>query len=162
MTLLDQLVSCGAEATPNATAIIEPRDAITYAELERKVNRVAKALLGAGITRGDRVILALENSIAFVAAYFGIMRAGAVAVPLAPGMKNDRLHTAVADCAPVRIHRRQRNPWRRRALGCVAAQATGVGPRSQRHRSPVSGSDELDRGPGEPGMRRQFSSSERD
>ena len=54
----------------------------------------------AGVSRGDRVVIALENSIELVGAYLGAMKAGAVAVPLPAGPRSDRLAAAVADCSP--------------------------------------------------------------
>jgi long-chain acyl-CoA synthetase len=55
---------------------------VTYAELDRLANGVARALTARGLTRGDRVAILSANSSAFVATYFGIMRAGFVAVPV--------------------------------------------------------------------------------
>lgn len=100
MTLLHHWLSAHAQSTPDLTAVIEPKGTITYGQLERLANRVGHALLNAGVARGDRVVLALENSIPFIAAYFGILKAGAVAVPLPPGAKNDRLEAALDGCEP--------------------------------------------------------------
>jgi amino acid adenylation domain-containing protein len=93
-------LSAGAAQHPDAIAIVEPSRQITYAALDAQANRVAHLLLGRGLERGDRVILALDNSIEFVAAYLGTMKAGAVAVPLPPGARSDRLAAAIADCEP--------------------------------------------------------------
>ena len=100
MTLLHHWLSANARSTADATAVIEPKAAITYGQLDRLANRVANALLAAGVGRGDRVVLALDNSIPFIAAYFGILKAGAVVVPLPPGAKSDRLQPALAGCEP--------------------------------------------------------------
>jgi amino acid adenylation domain-containing protein len=86
--------------TPDATAIIDAAGAMSYAELDAASRGVAARLAEAGIGRGDRVVLALENSRWFVAAYLGVMRAGAIAVPLAPGQRSDRIGLAVDDCEP--------------------------------------------------------------
>lgn len=90
----------GAARTPDALAIIEPARTATYEELNRLANRFAHLFCANGVTPGDRVVIALENSVDMVAAYLGAMKAGAVAVPLAPGPRNDRLPHAVADCSP--------------------------------------------------------------
>lgn len=98
--LLHDLLSRSAAQAPEQVAAIEPGGSRTYAALEEDAHRVAAALADAGVAHGDRVILALENSIEFIACYFGILKAGAVVVPLPPGPRSDRLHKAVCDCAP--------------------------------------------------------------
>ncbi len=56
----------------------------TYQELDDLVSRMANLLVGLGIKPGDRVGLQLLNSPQFVFSYFGILRAGAIAVPINP------------------------------------------------------------------------------
>lgn len=55
---------------------------ITWKDLDRKANRVAALLREKGIRRGDKVLHLMHNSIDWLAAYFGIIRAGAWVVPL--------------------------------------------------------------------------------
>jgi long-chain acyl-CoA synthetase len=98
--LVHQLLSQSAARTPDAISLIEPRRQVTYGELDRLVNRFANLFVASGVQRGDRVLVALENSIELVGAYFGAARAGGVAVPLPAGPRSDRLARAVVDCAP--------------------------------------------------------------
>src|SRR5262249_21671540 len=58
-----------------------PRE-FTYIELDGMANAVAQALVRRGYTRGDRVAILSANRAEYLAAYFGIMRAGFVAVPV--------------------------------------------------------------------------------
>lgn len=55
---------------------------ISYANLDLMANGVARALRRRGLERGDRIGLLSANSADYIAAYFGIMRAGLVAVPV--------------------------------------------------------------------------------
>jgi long-chain acyl-CoA synthetase len=98
--LLQDLLERAAAAHGDQPAAIDSRRTATYSDVDREANRVAHLLRSNGVGRGDRVLLALENSIAFIACYFGILKAEAVVVPMAPGPQNDRLEAAVADCTP--------------------------------------------------------------
>ena len=98
--LVHDLLRNAAANSPQAIALIEPNRTITYGELDRLANRFANIFRSEGVQRGDRIVLALENSIELVAGYFGAMKAGAIAVPLPPGPKSDRLASAVRDCTP--------------------------------------------------------------
>jgi long-chain acyl-CoA synthetase len=55
---------------------------VTFSELDREADRVARGLLAIGVSKGDRVALGMHNVAHFPFAYFGILRAGAVVVPL--------------------------------------------------------------------------------
>ena len=98
--LVDRFLRDSARRTPDAVALIEPSRTMTYGELDRLANRFANIYLAHGIRRGDRVIVGLENSIEFVGAYFGALRAGAVSVPLRAGPREDRFPKALVDCQP--------------------------------------------------------------
>jgi long-chain acyl-CoA synthetase len=99
--LLDQLLRLSADGAPDSVALVEPtRTTVTYGQLNRLVSRFANLYLSSGLEHGERVVIALDNSVEMVAAYFGAMRAGGVAVPLPGGPRSDRLLKAVEDCAP--------------------------------------------------------------
>jgi long-chain acyl-CoA synthetase len=98
--LVHQLLEDSARRTPEAVALIEPRRTTTYRDLDKLANRFANLFRSSGVKPGDRVVIALDNSAEFVGGYFGAMKAGAVAVPLPPGARSDRLDKAVLDCAP--------------------------------------------------------------
>lgn len=61
---------------------------------------VAKCCLRIGLNKGDRVAMLLSNSLEFVITYFGIVKTGAVAVPLDTKYKVDELASLFADCLP--------------------------------------------------------------
>jgi long-chain acyl-CoA synthetase len=101
--LVHRFLEESARLAPESVALIEPQRTTTYAALDRFANQFAHLYLRAGVGRGDRIVVALENGLEFVAAYFGALKAGAVAVPLPPGPRSDRLERAIADCSPVAV-----------------------------------------------------------
>jgi len=68
---------------PNRPAISEDLSETSYAQLNKRANRVATALIRKGIKPGDHVGLCAPNSGDWLAFYFGVLKAGAVAVTLA-------------------------------------------------------------------------------
>jgi acyl-CoA synthetase (AMP-forming)/AMP-acid ligase II len=79
---IDDIPRHGAEHFGERVALVEGDARTTYAELERRTAGVAAGLRAAGLRDGDRVALLLANSADYFAAYFGITRAGGVAVPI--------------------------------------------------------------------------------
>lgn len=69
-------------ALTQATASETYRKEITWGEFQKKSNRFANLLLSRGIKKGDKVAILLMNCLEWLPIYFGILRAGAVAVPL--------------------------------------------------------------------------------
>ena len=70
-----------ARGQANDIAIMFHSERITFAELNSMVNRFGNALKPY-LNQGDRALLILKDSPSFVSAFFGIIRIGAVAVPL--------------------------------------------------------------------------------
>jgi len=81
MAMLDVLAAQVATRGDQPFLLHEGRR-VTYAEFDRLVNRAAHALRGLGVEKGDRVTLAVGNSIEYVVAAFGILRAGAILHPV--------------------------------------------------------------------------------
>jgi long-chain acyl-CoA synthetase len=80
---VSNLLRRAAQRLPDKVALIDASgDTIDFAAFDREADRVATALRAAGIGNGDRVAIAMHNLPQFPFAYFGILRAGAVAVPL--------------------------------------------------------------------------------
>jgi amino acid adenylation domain-containing protein len=87
-----RLVSAQAARTPDAPAVAAPDGtALSYAELERRSNRIARALRARGVRRGCLVGLCLLRHPDTVAALLGILKAGAAYVPLDPAYPSARL-----------------------------------------------------------------------
>ena len=79
---LADLVGRAAADHPDKTALIDGDRRLTWGELEALVERFAAGVAARSLQPGDRVGLLLPNSIEFVVAYFGVLRAGLVALPL--------------------------------------------------------------------------------
>ena len=73
-----------------------PRE-FTYLELDAMANGVARALTKRGFTRGDRVAILSANRAEYLAAYYGIMRAGLVAVPVNFKFPQQTIHFIIKD-----------------------------------------------------------------
>jgi fatty-acyl-CoA synthase len=80
---LTHYVQVAAERYPHKPAVIFCGSTLTYAALHARVEALAGYLTQRlGVQRGDRVLLMSQNCPQYVAAYYGIMRAGAVVVPV--------------------------------------------------------------------------------
>ena len=75
----------------------------TFADTANKSLAFAAHLRDRGISAGDRVVLAVNPSLEYIAALYGIMKLGAVPVPCFPPLRPkelDRFHAITVDCAP--------------------------------------------------------------
>ncbi len=70
---------------------------VTWAEFDRRVNKVANALLAAGLRKGDKVSLLGLNSIETLEIMYGTLRAGGVTVPLSALLTPDLISSLVID-----------------------------------------------------------------
>ncbi|MFC2046172.1 AMP-binding protein [Chloroflexota bacterium] len=70
-----------AEKYPGQTAILFMGRAINYRQLKTRVDRLAAALVGLGIQRGDRVCVFMPNCVEFILSDWAILKAGAAIVP---------------------------------------------------------------------------------
>jgi long-chain acyl-CoA synthetase len=76
-----------ALAQPGKPMLASGRLTLTYGEVDAICGRVATALRGVGLQRGDTIAVQLPNVPEFVFAYFGALRAGLTVVPLNPLLK---------------------------------------------------------------------------
>ena len=81
---LYRLLDDRAARNPDLVALAFYSQQITYAELAAMTRRMANALLARGFEPGDRVLLMLPNCPAYVIAYYGVLRAGGIAVGVNP------------------------------------------------------------------------------
>lgn len=92
-----EFVRNSARDYPTQVAIIDADRTLTWADLDAEVDAFACGLLQRGLHAGERVAGLLGNSVDFVIAYFGILRAGLVAVPLNPAYTAPEIALLIAD-----------------------------------------------------------------
>ncbi len=91
-------LTASAAKRPERAAIDYYGARISYAELKRQVDALAGYLQQrCGVGKGDRVLLYAQNSPQFVIAYYAILRADAVVVPVNPMNRTEELRHYVED-----------------------------------------------------------------
>ena len=93
--------------TPDALAVTFGKASITYAELNRRTNRLARSLRSWGVGTDQLVGVYMERSVEMVVALVGIVKAGGAYVPFDPEYPQDRL-TYMFDDSQVRVVLTQR------------------------------------------------------
>ncbi|MFD8921336.1 amino acid adenylation domain-containing protein [Streptomyces sp. NPDC059569] len=88
---------------PTGAALVHAGERLDYATLERRVNRLAHALIGRGAGPGRVVGLHAGRSTELVVGVLGILAAGAAYLPLDPGQPAERLAAMVEDASPVLV-----------------------------------------------------------
>lgn len=92
-----EFVRNSARNYPTQVAVIDSDRTLTWAELDAQIDAFACGLIQRGLHAGERVAGLLGNSADFVVAYFGILRAGLVAVPLNPAYTAPEIALLIAD-----------------------------------------------------------------
>ena len=109
---------------------------LTYAELDKLSNQVARALLAQGVAPGDRVGILARKSAASVVAVYGVLKAGACYVPLDPKSPAARLAAIMTDSG---IDRRAGRPGDRAAGGRDGRQRSRPACRDRDRPAPGAG-----------------------
>jgi acyl-CoA synthetase (AMP-forming)/AMP-acid ligase II len=76
---------------PDRTAIVFEGERFTFSQLNERANRMANALLGLGVEKGDKVTILQVNCNEYVEAYYGAAKIGAIFVPLNFRAKQEEL-----------------------------------------------------------------------
>ncbi len=90
-TLVHHFLEESRGRLPEKTALVHGKLRASFDEVNLKANQLAGRLLDQGLSRGGRVVLLFENSLEYVVAYYGALKAGGVVVPLSPDLKADNL-----------------------------------------------------------------------
>jgi long-chain acyl-CoA synthetase len=100
VSTVHQFLEKSAQLLPDKTAFIQDGEQSTYGQINSMANRLSLWLLEQGVTSGDRIVVLLENTIEYVVSYYGVLKAGAVAVPLNCDLKADSLSVVLSELHP--------------------------------------------------------------
>jgi amino acid adenylation domain-containing protein/thioester reductase-like protein len=109
------LIERQVDRTPDAVAVSDGAEQLTYAELDRRANQLAHHLIRLGVGPEALVGLCLERSIELIVGLLAILKAGGAYVPLDPAYPAERISLMLADSAPLVVITRR-------------SQATALGP----------------------------------
>jgi amino acid adenylation domain-containing protein len=88
---------------PDAVAVIFEDATLSYAELNRRANRLAHYLRGLGVKPDARVAICLERGLEMIVALLAVLKAGGAYVPLDPAYPVERLRYMLADSGPLAL-----------------------------------------------------------
>ena len=88
--------ACAAD--PDAEALVCAQERLSFAQLAQRAARVSAGLAGRGIKAGDRVGLLLGNRVQFATTLLGILRLGAIAVPIGTRLQKPEIEYILAQC----------------------------------------------------------------
>ncbi|MFC3320520.1 amino acid adenylation domain-containing protein [Mesorhizobium cantuariense] len=94
---LHNLIEAQAATFPDNIAVSCSFEALTYAVLEQRANRLARHLISKGIRLGDAVGVLVERSCDLIVGFLAVLKAGAVYLPLDPRLPPQRLRFMVRD-----------------------------------------------------------------
>lgn len=98
MERLEDWIVFHAERDAGAAAIVMGAETVSYGDLDRRSNQLARALKDGGCRPGDRVCLLAPKSPAAIAGMLGVLKANAVYVPLDPQSPAARLEKIIEAC----------------------------------------------------------------
>lgn len=96
-----QLVEAVVASSPDRVAVVAGETSLTYAELDKRANQLARALAARGASRGSRVALCVDRSAEMPLAALAILKAGAAYVPLDASHPAERLRYIIEDAEAV-------------------------------------------------------------
>jgi amino acid adenylation domain-containing protein/non-ribosomal peptide synthase protein (TIGR01720 family) len=98
--LIDKAIAETARRHPNALAVVDGPQSLSYCELRSRVENLAARLSGLGLGAGDWVGLFTERSVDAVVMMLAVLEAGAAWLPLDPSLPKGRLEALIEDAKP--------------------------------------------------------------
>ncbi|MFF7122062.1 alpha/beta fold hydrolase [Streptomyces sp. NPDC008240] len=100
---LTEAVQAHAARAGERTAFRDARRGVTWEQLDRRTARIAGHLARLGVRRGDRVVFWLSNRVEMAESCLAAVRAGAVGVPMDPGVADAELDHVLGDSGAVAV-----------------------------------------------------------
>ncbi len=100
---LQELFAVQAARRPDAPAVLDGERELTFAELDRRSNRLARVLREAGVRAESRVALCMERSVDMVVGLLAALKAGGAFVVVDPGQPVRRVRQILTDSAPAAV-----------------------------------------------------------
>jgi fatty-acyl-CoA synthase len=97
---ISDYVAMYARETPDREAVVSGDVRISYATLDERVGQCARALLAAGVNKGDRVAMLAVPSAEFLVVFLATVRIGAIWVGLNARYRIEELRRVIGDCRP--------------------------------------------------------------
>ena len=98
--MIHHFLEQSARLYPDKVALIHDDVRSTYSLINNMANHLAYKLLELGVSSGDRIAFIFDNSLEYVATYYGILKSSAVAVPLSTALKPDSLSPLLKELEP--------------------------------------------------------------
>ena len=96
---MPELIRLHAREQPQKTAVQMDEGALTYAEFDTLVDRIAASLQRDGVEVGEAVSVCAGTSLEYAALYIGVLRAGAATAPIAPSVTGEQMAAMIDDSA---------------------------------------------------------------
>lgn len=92
-----QLIEAQVDKTPDAIALLQGDESISYLQLEQRANQVARLLMQNGVVAGNVVAIMMPRSMELLVSILGVLKAGATYLPLDPAYPADRIDYMLSD-----------------------------------------------------------------
>ena len=106
---LQEMLARSTKRAPDSPCFVQRDEATSYAELDRASGAFAHGLQELGVIKGDRVVLVLNNTINYLIAYYGILKAGAAVVPHYTDTRTNTLCYVLKHCEARAVVLEKRN-----------------------------------------------------
>ncbi|MDZ7833607.1 MAG: class I adenylate-forming enzyme family protein [Desulfobacterales bacterium] len=98
--MIHHFLENSASRFPRKTAVIHDEVRASYRQINEQADNLAVSLKAKGVSPGDRISILMENSVDYIIAYYGILKAGCVAAPINPALKPDGLNELFENLEP--------------------------------------------------------------
>jgi len=98
LSTFSDAVALASRMTPDRIGAFDLERSMTFAAWDRRASRLANALLGLGLEKGDRIAVLAYNAVEWLEIYAAVARAGLIAVPINFRLIADEMRYIIEDC----------------------------------------------------------------